>query len=192
MEFGSLLGIGNNSVSVYESGQSFPKPQTLDKIIQISGKSADWLLYGKDDTGLNIVSEQPAEYVSIPVRAMAGAGDPFCIDQLEPIGYITVDKDYDGPNIQVIKIRGTSMEPTYMDGAHVGVDITAKEIISGQAYAVFMPHEGIVVKRIWVGPELVKIESDNPAAPNHDVMTDRINWDRVVQGRVKWVIQKLY
>lgn len=82
------------------------------------------------------------------------------------------------------------MEPTIMNGSHVGVDIAEKEIISGQLYAVYIPHEGIVVKRIWIGPELVKIASDNPAAPDHDMMNERINWDTFVQGRVKWTLQR--
>lgn len=191
VQFGELLGIGNNMVSVYESGQSFPRPQTLDKIITLSGKPADWLLYGRGDDQENIVAEQaPAYTVTMPVRAMAGAGSPCCIEQMEPIGYINIEPEYDGPNIQVVKIRGTSMEPSIVDGAHVGIDVTDKEVISGQMYAVYMPHEGIVVKRIWIGPELVKIRSDNPQAPDHDMSIDRINWDTFVQGRVKWVLQK--
>jgi phage repressor protein C with HTH and peptisase S24 domain len=191
IEFGKILGVGNNMVSVYESGQSFPKTQTLDTIIQLSGRPADWLLYGKGEDGPVVISEPQGECTAtMLVRALAGAGNPCCIDQLEPIGQIIVQKNYNGPNIQVVQIRGTSMEPTIMNGAHVGVDVTAKEIVSGQMYAVYIPHEGIVVKRIWIGPELVKIASDNPTAPDHDMLSERINWDSFVQGRVKWVIQE--
>jgi phage repressor protein C with HTH and peptisase S24 domain len=191
-KFGAQIGVSTNMVSMYENGAAWPKAQTLAKIIKISGKSADWLLFGTPEADLVVAENEPEYTVTMPVRALAGAGDPCCIDQLNPIGQITVSKDYDGPNIQVIQIRGNSMEPTYMDGAHVGVDITSREVISGQAYAVYIPHEGIVVKRIWIGPELVTIASDNPSAPSHEVMADRVNWDTFIQGRVKWVIQKLY
>lgn len=190
IEFGEIIGTSNNMVSIYESGGSWPKPQTLDKIIALSGKTADWLLYGRGDKSCVVAGTQEDYTVIMPVRALAGAGDPCCIDELEPIGQIVVQKDYDGPNIQVVKIRGNSMEPTIMNGSHVGVDIAEKEIISGQLYAVYIPHEGIVVKRIWIGPELVKIASDNPAAPDHDMMNERINWDTFVQGRVKWTLQR--
>jgi len=189
-DFGAMIGVSANMVSNYENGQAWPKVTTLDKIITISRKSADWLFYGKEDEN-NIIAEPQEDYsVTMPVRAMAGAGAPCCIEQLEPIGSITLDKSYDGPNIQVLSIRGNSMEPTIMDGAHVGIDVTEREIISGQMYAVFIPHEGIVVKRIWMGPELIKISSDNPSAPDHDMIADRINWDTFVQGRVKWTVQK--
>lgn len=188
--FGKILGLSRAQISVYERGEGWPNREALDKILTYGRKSADWLLYGKGDEN-TIVAEPPEQYsVTLPVRAMAGAGVPCCIDELEPIGSITLDKSYDGPNIHVLSIRGNSMEPTIMDGAHVGIDITAKEIISGQMYAVFIPHEGIVVKRIWLGPELIKISSDNPSAPDHDMIADRINWDTFVQGRVKWTVQK--
>jgi len=139
-----------------------------------------------------LVCETKEDYgvVTMPVRATAGAGYPNCIESLEPIGQITVQRNYDGPNIQVLKVRGNSMEPTIIDGAYIGIDITDKHIISGQLYAVYIPHEGIVVKRIWMGPELVKLESDNKLAPTHDMSIDRIDWETFVQGKVKWVLQE--
>jgi len=190
-EFAEALGYGYKSISAYENGNTDTSPLLLAKIANLGGQSLDWLIAGKGSLNQTIVAEPQEDYsVTMPVRAMAGAGHPCCIDQLEPIGKITIDKSYDGPNIQVLQIRGNSMEPTIMDGAHVGIDITEKEIISGQLYAVFIPHEGIVVKRIWLGPELVKISSDNISAPDHDMIADRINWDTFVQGRVKWTVQK--
>jgi len=190
-DFGELIGVSRATISVYERGEGWPRPETLNKIIELSGRPADWLLYGKGDDGPIVAAEPQEEYTAtMPVRALAGAGNPCCIDQLEPIGLIIVQKNYNGPSIQVVQIRGNSMEPTIMNGAHVGIDVTAKEITSGQMYAVYIPHEGIVVKRIWIGPELVKIASDNPTAPDHDMLSERINWDSFVQGRVKWVIQE--
>lgn len=190
--FSEKIGVSDPTVSAYVRGQAGVPAEVYVLVSEMGGVSIDWLITGKELAGY--VAEPANEYTAatLPVRGLAGAGDPCCIDQLEPIGQITVSKDYNGPNIQVIQIRGNSMEPTYMDGAHVGVDIAAKEVISGQAYAVYIPHEGIVVKRIWIGPELVKIASDNPAAPSHEVMADRVNWDTFVQGRVKWVIQEMY
>lgn len=190
-QFADLLSGHQSAVSAMEKGERLPTTDQLLLLIQNCRMSADWWLFGKEDGGGSQVNEPQEQYtVSMPVRAMAGAGSPCCIDQMEPIGHINVDPAYNGPNVQVIEIRGTSMEPTIVDGAHVGVDITDREIISGQMYAVYIPHEGIVVKRIWLGPELVKIKSDNPQAPDHDMSIDRINWDTFVQGKVKWVIQK--
>ena len=189
-EFAKKIGVTFTVVSAYENGKAWPKPQTLDKIIKLSGRPADWLLYGIESDQPCVI-DPPADYssmVSMPVYALAGAGAPCCIDGQEPICHICVEKKMDGPNIRVIEVRGTSMEPTLLDGSYVGVDVTDKNVISGKLYAVYLPYEGIVVKRIWIGPELVKIESDNKAAPSHDMSIDRINWDTFIQGRVKWWI----
>lgn len=196
-EMGIKLEKGKSAISKYENGDAAPTFATLYKYVELGGMSFDWIFTGesKNQAPMTHVGEDLVHYnntVRLPVRAMAGAGNPCCIDQMEPIGHITIDKSYNGPNIQVIKIRGASMEPTIMDGGYVGVDINSKEIVSGQMYAVYIPHEGVVVKRIWIGPELVKIASDNPAAPDHEIMTERINWDSFIQGRVKWVLQAYY
>lgn len=196
-EMGNRLGKGKGSVSKYENGDAAPSFTTLYKYVELSGMSFDWIFTGKSENQVQVthVEEELVNNnytVRLPVRAMAGAGHPCCIDQMEPIGHITIDKSYNGPNIQVVKVRGSSMEPTIMDGGYVGVDVNSKEIVSGQMYAVYIPHEGIVVKRIWIGPEIVKIASDNPSAPDHEIMTDRVDWDSFIQGRVKWVLQAYY
>ena len=185
-----LLGTHQSMISSLENGERLPDIEFVVRFAGLFGVGIDWIVTdGMEPTPL--VSDPQEDYtVTLPVKAMAGAGNPCCMDQLEPIGHITIDKSYNGPNIQVLQIRGNSMEPTIMDGSHVGIDITEKEIISGQMYAVFIPHEGVVVKRIWIGPELIKISSDNPSAPDHDMMAERINWDTFIQGRVKWTVQK--
>jgi len=64
-KFGDLIGVSTNMVSMYETGTAWPKPQTLFKIIEISGRSSDWLLFGKDDPEPIIISEPSQEY-SLP------------------------------------------------------------------------------------------------------------------------------
>lgn len=191
VEFGRALDSGPKSISAYETGNADTSPLFLAKVALLGGKTLDWVIAGKEGPKTNAIDKHPEDStVTMPVRAMAGAGHPCCIDQLEPVGTITLDKTYDGVNIQVLLIRGNSMEPTIMDGSHVGIDVTVKTIVSGQMYAVFFPHEGIVVKRLWIGPEVIKISSDNPTAPDHEIPVERINWDTFVQGRVKWTVQK--
>lgn len=189
-QFGEIIDMHQSAVSALEKGDRLPTTEQLMLAAEFLGKSMDWLLYGGDHT-MPVVAERQHEYiatVTMPVYAMAGAGAPCCIDALEPIRTICVEKKLDGPNVRVIEVRGNSMEPTLLNGSYVGVDITDKNVISGKLYAVYLPYEGIVVKRIWIGPELVKIESDNKAAPSHDMSIDRINWETFIQGRVKWWI----
>jgi transcriptional regulator with XRE-family HTH domain len=188
--FGEVIGMQQSAVSSLEKGERMPTTEQLIMTSRHFYKSVDWILYGSENQRTE-VAESHTEYsatVSMPVYALAGAGAPCCIDALEPIGQILVEHKYNGPNIRVIQVRGSSMEPTLLDGSYVGVDVTDKNVISGKLYAVYLPYEGTVVKRIWIGPELVKIESDNKTAPSHDMSIERVNWDTFIQGRVKWWI----
>jgi len=45
--FGKIVGVSSNMISNYENGLAWPKAQTLARIIELSRKSADWLLYGQ-------------------------------------------------------------------------------------------------------------------------------------------------
>ncbi len=79
-DFGELIGVSRATISVYERGEGWPRPETLNKIIELSGRPADWLLYGKGDDGPIVVAEPQEEYTAtMPVRALAGAGKPYCI-----------------------------------------------------------------------------------------------------------------
>lgn len=189
-DLAEALGISDPSVTAYVQGDNRMTEESYLVLSRLTGKSVDYFFTGRE-TGAAVVADESPAYtgiVKMPVYAMAGAGAPCCIEALEPIRTICVEKKLDGPNVRVIEVRGNSMEPTLLDGSYVGVDVTDKNVISGKLYAVYLPYEGIVVKRIWIGPELVKIESDNKAAPSHDMSIDRINWETFIQGRVKWWI----
>lgn len=192
-EIADLLGFKKDTFAARKSRGSLPEKEI--KLACVSnGWSFEWVMSGKGEmlaeNRNSLVAEPPTDYISMPVRALGGAGNPCELQSLEPIRYITVHKDYDGPNIRVVEIRGRSMEPVIMNGAVVGVDISDKQIESGELYACYIPNEGVVVKRILMSPDMVTIQSDNK---NHDdcvMMMDRVNWDTFICGRVKWVIQK--
>lgn len=187
--------LNSNTISNYLEGDTEPTQASLEKIAVAYGVSVAWLRGDEDKSSM--IGEPASSYkptpehggiVCLPVYALAGAGPPYCLDALEPIRHICVDQELDGPSIRAVQIKGDSMEPTLSNGSYVGIDIHDKEIISGKLYAIYLPHEGIVVKRLWVGPEQIKIESDNQAAPSHNINIDRVDWDTFIQGRVKWWI----
>jgi len=181
-------GYSESRVSEMLSG----KIDLVDKFITVVcakfGISEYWVLTG-ETTLANTVEEPSTEYISIPVHTLAGAGDPCCLESAEPIDYLKIDSRYDGDNICVIKIRGRSMEPLINDGGYVGIDRTDKSIVSGEMFALWLPHEGAVVKRLWMMPDMVRIMSDNKDSPSFDIPLHRINWDTFILGRVKWVLQ---
>jgi len=142
--------------------------------------SPDVLIYNKNKEGL----------VKVDVYALAGAGSPKDLIDNEPIDTIMVPSDFMKPSIVPIKIKGESMEPTIYEGAVVGIDKEDKEIISGKIYAVWLPYEGAVIKRIFIDIDKVILKSDNISFPEISLPFKELD-DNFILGRVKWIIQRL-
>ena len=168
--------------------------ETLVKL----GFNANWLLAAEGPMelgkGAAEVRELAAKYctgnnVEVNVFALAGAGNPNELLDMEPVAVIVIPLDFYKPSIVPVLIRGRSMEETILDGAIVGVDREDKWIISGEIYAIWIPHEGAVVKRLYLDTEKIICKSDNPKFGDIIVPLGRID-EHFIQGRVKWVIQK--
>lgn len=82
------------------------------------------------------------------------------------------------------------MEPLIRDGAYVGIDSEDRWIVSGEIYAVWLPYEGAVIKRLYLDMEKITLKSDNSQFPEITVPLAGLD-DHFIQGRVKWVIQML-
>lgn len=47
-DFEAILGVSRSSISLYERGESWPKPETLSKIVAHGKVTYEWLLTGKE------------------------------------------------------------------------------------------------------------------------------------------------
>lgn len=93
---------------------------------------------------------------------------------------------------RLITSTGGSMWPTIQDGRPVLIDTSDTEPMDTKIFAICMPHDGLVLKRlVWeyhpqVGAETWIIKSDNP---NKTLFPDRIlpPDDRTrIAGRMRW------
>jgi phage repressor protein C with HTH and peptisase S24 domain len=82
------------------------------------------------------------------------------------------------------------MEPTILDGAIVGVDRDDRAIVTGYIYAVWIPYEGAVIKRVHMRPEQIIFRSDNPEHDDFSLPLSEGIPDMIL-GRVRWVWQGL-
>ena len=55
--FADALGIEKGTLGQYESGRSYPKPDALGRIRQLTGATSDWLYFG-DAGGLPVMLAQ--------------------------------------------------------------------------------------------------------------------------------------
>lgn len=127
----------------------------------------------------------------LPVRAIAGAGNAHELEESEALFHIAVPQQYLRPHISTLLVAGESMEPTILDRAVVGVNRESGEITQGKIYAVRLPYEGVVVKRLFLDhrEKCFVLRSDNKGGDYPDIRLPFEEGDAFVYGRVVWVLQ---
>ncbi len=61
--FADALGIEKGTLGQYESGRSYPKPDVLGRIRQLTGATVDWLYFG-DAGGLPVTLAQRLQEIT--------------------------------------------------------------------------------------------------------------------------------
>ena len=205
-ELAKELGETPNKISVWRLRNTVPY-ELLLAFCHLKGLRFEWVLTGEGDA-LNHVStgsrgrfkdiqaiQEPLDfynkdlYSEVGVYALAGAGPARDLVEHEPIEMIVIPKSFWKPSIAAIKVRGRSMEPLILDGAYLGIDRDERWIISGEIYAVWIPYEGAVIKRLYVDPEKITLKSDNLGFPEFSIPVKEASPEMIL-GRVKWVLQQ--
>jgi hypothetical protein len=195
-EVANLLGYSREAFSERKRRNSIPVDK-LEVFCERESINIDWILYEKGPKYRERKEVMPGEgeifegFVKISVYSLAGAGNARELASHEPITLICIPKDFYQPSIKPVIIQGDSMYPTILDGAIVGVAENDKKIISGKIYAVYLPYEGAVIKRLFVDKEKVILKPDNILFPTTEIPFIEIQNDNFLLGRVRWVVQKL-
>jgi SOS-response transcriptional repressor LexA len=126
----------------------------------------------------------------VDIYNMVQAGDGATPEWHEPVDRRAIPTSYLKNGIRPVLVRGRSMEPTFKNGAIIGVNECDKQVVGGEAYAVLMPYEGAAVKRLYPIPDGVIIRSDNKEFPEVTLKRCDIP-DFFILGRVCWVVQEV-
>ena len=121
---------------------------------------------------------------------MVEAGAGAVPEWHEPIDRRAIPSRYLLKGMRPVLVRGRSMEPTFKNGAIIGIDENDRQVIGGEAYAVMLPYEGAVIKRLYPLPDGVLIRSDNKEFPEVKLMKADVP-DYFILGRVCWVVQEV-
>ncbi len=184
IDVAELLGMTQSAFAERKRRNSVPYEELIE-FCDNEGVPYDWLLEGRGS------DSNADDFARVNVYAMAGAGDGRDFENMEPIDSIVLPSDYSYPGLIAIKVRGESMEPTIYDGAIVGVDSEDKQIVNGKVYAVWIPYEGAVIKRVFIDHEKIILESDNKRFPRSTIPLGEIrDRENIIIGRVTWVVQK--
>jgi SOS-response transcriptional repressor LexA len=163
------LDITPEAVSMWK-GRAVP-PAKIMAVAKLSGRSVEWI------TGQ-----------LIDVHYLAGAGSPQ-VDSGEIVISVTLPEDFTKDGIVPVMVSGDSMVPVFLNRAIVGVDTKNRSYISGKYYAVWVPDQGALIKKLSTEPGKVFVESLNKSEHSFYVGMEEIH-DHFILGRVVWWINQ--
>jgi phage repressor protein C with HTH and peptisase S24 domain len=209
-----LLNVSKGKVEAWHKGQR-PSADDLEKIGKKLGLSAHWLLYGegqpegngsgrRDKAQRTAVgptrehipqvcekcSERFPGYI-VPVHSTISSGQTREHWEPEPQYHTCIPESFWNPEIMVVQVEGSSMQPLIRKGALVGINVFDTRVISGEIYAIRVPYEGLNLKRIFVDPEKgsIRLTCENSSHP--DQMLSFQEREDFVVGKVVWVMQEI-
>jgi hypothetical protein len=200
-EVAKLLGIKQSSISDAKKKNTIPDGWLIT-LYRACGLEPDWVLYGQEPVtrfeGGAVpagVCEPGASYAAVPSRATVYAmtrTDPqtgvWVRDGLESI---PLPESLVRPNLLVVRMDNASMEPALCRNAYVGIDCAEAPLRSGEIYALDMPGEGLIIKRVSRDLENKRLllVADNPAHQAQSLPLDHPGVDII--GKAIWVIQEV-
>ena len=202
VEFGEHIGKGRNTIISWEKGRTSPTDAQLTLISNTFGCSERWLSTGQGQMLLHNHAIAKKRYKNDGVKdfrvwGVTGAGQRFDYnmqendpENLKPMELIPLDSIMDSNFIDGFKVSGDSMEPGIMDGAYIAVNFTDKKLQTGSIFVFNYPHEGLVVKKVQVKKDTVKIYSYNELYDPEEYASAELD-EYVIVGRVVWIHNKV-
>lgn len=190
--FANRCGVAESTLRKYLLG-SRPGSDRLRKIAAAAGVSADWLLTGKGSMH-RPVSRKPKkeeDVVWIPIYEVYAAAGNGYINQEEgsqekialQASWIRQKFHTSPQGLEMIYVRGESMEPTLRSGDVVLLDKKIQEVSEG--IYVLRLEDSVFVKRLHLFPgKVLEVSSDNAAYKTFEIDLKRPPEDFGIIGRV--------
>ncbi|MDX2272195.1 MAG: helix-turn-helix transcriptional regulator [Cyanobacteriota bacterium] len=191
-EFAERCGVSASLLHKYLKG-SVPGLDKLVLIAQASQCSLDWLATGE---GLPPGSPQQGsgqDYVFIPLyEVSASAGSGTLVEEDIQVGSVAFHEGWirqmlraNPKHLEMIYVRGESMEPTLCSGDMVLLNRRMTEVTEG--IYVLRLDGGLFVKRLHLLPgKQIRVISDNPSYESFVIQAQAPPDDFAVLGRVIW------
>jgi len=200
-EVAKLLGIKQSSISDAKKKNTIPDGWLIT-LYRACGLEPDWVLYGQEPitrwengTLAASVRETGATYAAPPTRVMVCAmtrTNPETGAWIrETLESIPLPESLSRAHLLVVRMEGCGMEPSIRRNAYVGIDCDDARIRSGEIYALDMPGEGLIIKRVVrdLEKQRLLLLSDNPSHQSQSLPLE--NPGVAVLGKAIWVIQEI-
>ncbi len=203
MELAAVLEISQSSISDAKRRQSIPS-DWLIKLYDKFGVNPDWLRDKKEPMYLRGIASLDAQGTNIVLEDvsrgfMTKVYETYCDKQNDEYAFKAIDEVVLPKTLQkctsyVFNYCGNGMEPSLPRLALIGVLGKNKEerlpVISGEIYALYVPQEGIVFRRIFqnIDDNTYSVCFDNPKLPSSTIQSE--NLQEKLLGKVAWVLHK--
>jgi SOS-response transcriptional repressor LexA len=162
--FAEKLGISEGGLhDIFRNGST--KISTINKMAQVLGVGIEQIY----STATAAPVETTTNVIYVPISVQAGYFMGYSQDSLE-IRSFWMPEIGDAQHY-AFNVSGDSMAPTLMNGDIVICQklAGAEEIKPGAVYVLFDKTDGVVVKRLQLEGQQVKVVSDNPKYPPYTI-----------------------
>lgn len=198
VELSHCLNIQQASLSGSKIRYAIP-PVWYLRLLEKYGINPYWLKTGCGPQYLNIYSEEaPAKEEKVrspleqPVLAPVYSMRAYDKGKEEPrpTHAITLPAAFLEKDLIVMEVEDATMEPGIRKGAYVGIRQREKHFASGDVFALTMPLEGTILRRVYLesdhGSVVLKAEGDQ-CPPLSLTLT---GFTRRAVGRMAWMMQR--
>lgn len=204
VDLAAILGIRQSSISDAKRRQSIPADWLL-KLYRSHGLNPDWITTGEApqvlregmalpvglmEPGTGYSPDKPkSRTVTVSSMTQVIAADGSF--QEKPVEMLAIPETFVCPGLTVLKMEHKNMEPILRRGAYIGLNKEQKQLRSGEIFAVSVPNEGLVIRRLFNDFEndRVILRSENPDYKDESLPAPVITGNII--GRVWWVLQEL-
>jgi len=207
VQLAEILNIRQSSISDAKRRSSIPAEWYI-KLYRTHGLNPEWLSDGIEPVYLKpgkgkiaadtILSETTAQYGQVqsrgrivPVSSMAGEDVSAETWKSQQVSELNIPETFYRSSLVVLRVEGSSMEPAIRRDAFAGIDDTQKRLMAGDIYAVHVPHQGVVIRRVFFDPENSRfiLRPEDSQHPEQYIAVE--DQEKYVVGRVVWVMQEL-
>lgn len=173
--FAAKIGVKEGKVQAIETGAQRVDHETLAAISDCFEVSANWLLKGGIDEESD--NNPATSFVQIPrytVSASAGNGSSLVGDDVD-ITYYAFNiqwikrRGLDPKELQIVEVKGDSMEPKLYHGDLILIDRTQNEHADGKTFVVRVGEEHVVKHVQRIGKDAISLVSANPVYPPREL-----------------------
>ncbi len=178
------ISVSQPTVSDWENDRKTPSNKSALKLAEFFDVSVDYLL-GRTDERASSMPSLSAENVTFPVIGDIAAGyDKIALDNWDddvveiPVSYLKGRKQSD---YFVLRVKGDSMYPAYVDGDRVLILKQDTIDYNGQVAAILYDDDLSTLKKVeYIPGEIMRLVPINPNIPPIKIEGERLNHCRVI------------